>query len=148
MAYIRKDEVIDALREDKEETLMCYEGEEEKEIIKFCYENMEREIDRLPQYYPENCSECVEKPKISRLDMMFLECISKAYEYMAKDMDGEVYIFQKKPLKMIDVWDDEGGIPPVDISGFGVKFPMVKWEDHRPWLIEDLKRLEMVEEYE
>lgn len=25
---------------------------------------------------------------------------------------------------------------------------MVKWEDEEPWLIEDLKKLEVVEEYE
>lgn len=29
-----------------------------------------------------------------------------------------------------------------------VDFPMVKWEDSEPWLIEDLKKLEVVEEYE
>lgn len=28
---------------------------------------------------------------------------------------------------------------------FNVDFPMVKWEDDKPWLIEDLKKLEVVE---
>lgn len=31
---------------------------------------------------------------------------------------------------------------------FNVDFSMVKWEDSEPWLIEDLKKLEVVEEYE
>lgn len=29
-----------------------------------------------------------------------------------------------------------------------VAFPMIKWEDDKPWLIDDLKKLEVVEEYE
>lgn len=31
---------------------------------------------------------------------------------------------------------------------FSVDFPMVKWSDKKPWLIEDLKKLEVVENYE
>ena len=33
-------------------------------------------------------------------------------------------------------------------TDFNVDFPMVKWSDSEPWLIEDLKKLEVVEEYE
>ena len=33
-------------------------------------------------------------------------------------------------------------------NSFIVDFPMVKWEDSEPWLIEDLKKLEVVDEYE
>lgn len=29
-----------------------------------------------------------------------------------------------------------------------VDLPMIKWEDDKPWLIEELKKLEVVEEYE
>lgn len=31
---------------------------------------------------------------------------------------------------------------------FNVDFPIVKWSDKEPWLIEDLKKLEVVEEYD
>ena len=31
---------------------------------------------------------------------------------------------------------------------YNVDFPMVKWEDYEPWLIEDLKKLKVVEQYE
>lgn len=31
---------------------------------------------------------------------------------------------------------------------FAVDFPMVKWSDSEPWLIEDLKKLEVVDSYE
>lgn len=57
MGYLRKDMVIDALKEDMEDTKKCYEYYQEKELIEFCYNCMERVIDRLPQYYPENAVE-------------------------------------------------------------------------------------------
>lgn len=47
---------------------------------------------------------------------------------------------------MIDVWDY--GEEMQNINCFKVDFPMVKWEDEEPWLIEDLKKLEVVEEHE
>lgn len=31
---------------------------------------------------------------------------------------------------------------------FSADFPMVKWEDSKPWLIKDLKKLEVVDSYE
>lgn len=31
---------------------------------------------------------------------------------------------------------------------FNVDFPMIKWSDEEPWMIEDLKKLEVVDEYE
>lgn len=31
---------------------------------------------------------------------------------------------------------------------FNVDFPMIKWSDDSPWLIEDLKQLEVVDSYE
>ena len=91
-------------------------------------------------------SEYVEKPKISKRDRGFLECIKESYRYMARDMDGEVYVYQNRPHKKIDEWGN--GEEVQHISCFKVDFLMVKWEDEEPWLIEDLKKLEVVEEYE
>lgn len=34
------------------------------------------------------------------------------------------------------------------ILNYTVDFPMIKWEDSEPWKIDDLKKLEVVEEYE
>ena len=53
MGYLRKDMVIDALKEDMEDTKKCYKYYQEKKLIEICYKCMERVIDRLPQYYPE-----------------------------------------------------------------------------------------------
>lgn len=57
MGYLRKGMVINALREDMQDTKKCYEGYQERELIEFCYNCMEHVIDRLPQYYPENVVE-------------------------------------------------------------------------------------------
>lgn len=40
-----------------QDTKMCYEGYQEKELIKFCYNCMEYTVGRLPQYFPENVVE-------------------------------------------------------------------------------------------
>lgn len=34
------------------------------------------------------------------------------------------------------------------LQKFNIDFPMVKWSDDSPWLIEDLKKLEAVDSYE
>ena len=38
--------------------------------------------------------------------------------------------------------------PLKSLKKLNIDFPMVKWSDGKPWLIEDLKKLEVVEEYE
>lgn len=57
MGYLIKSHVINALEEDMHDTMMCYEGKREKDIIAFSYESMERTIEDLPQYWPDNVFE-------------------------------------------------------------------------------------------
>ena len=57
MGYLIKSDVVDALKEDMGNVMMCYEGKERKDIIAFCYESMERIIDEIPQYWPDNMRE-------------------------------------------------------------------------------------------
>lgn len=90
-------------------------------------------------------SEYVEKPAISKSDRAFLEYL-KCYKYIARDDDGELYIYMSIPTKRSDRWRADGAYR--SLRGLDIDFPMVKWEDDEPWLIEDLKKLEVVEEYE
>lgn len=60
MGYLRKDMVIDALKEDMEDTKKCYKYYQEKKLIEICYNCMKHVIDRLPQYFPESV---VEEPR-------------------------------------------------------------------------------------
>lgn len=38
MAYLRKDSVLEALQEDMSSSLMCYDDEGSRDIVRFCYE--------------------------------------------------------------------------------------------------------------
>ncbi len=85
-----------------------------------------------------------ESAKISRSDRAFLHFIPD-YKYMARDEDGELYVYKVRPKRRSQTWQYEATL--FGITKANVNFPMVKWEDKEPWLIEDLKKLEVVDEY-
>lgn len=93
-------------------------------------------------------SEYIEKPVISKKDRAFLECIGKGIKYITRDMNGGLFIYVIKPHKLIDCWGSCGVEPNKSLEFFKLDFPMIKWSDSEPWIIEDLKKLEVVEEYE
>lgn len=86
-------------------------------------------------------SEYTEKLVISKRDVSFLDYL-KCYKYIARDDDGELYVYTSIPTKHSVCW----GVDNVcrSLRGLDVDFPMVKWSDKKPWLIEDLKKLEIV----
>lgn len=94
-------------------------------------------------------SEYIEKPVISKRDRAFLEYLKGKYEYIARDKTGKLYVYGAKPVKHDSFWTRScGKYFGFDNCCINIDFPMVKWEDSEPWLIEDLKKLEVVEEYE
>lgn len=94
-------------------------------------------------------SEYIEKPVISKKDRAFLEYLDKEYEYIARDKYTSLCAHIAKPRKSYAIWKTKPGEKYLCFDGLiGVDFPMVKWSDSEPWLIEDLKKLEVVEEYE
>ena len=112
MGYLRKGTVINALREDKQDTKMCYEGCAEKEIVEFCYNCAEHAIDRLPQYFPENVAEesrwipCTERlPKEEEYILLSFE------NYTVWILDGmkktgrtisSIREMKRKPMQVMD----------------------------------------------
>lgn len=99
-------------------------------------------------------SEYIERPKISKKDRAFLDYIDNRFKYIARDEDGTLLTFEAKPLKVVA----QKRINPLlmggwmyalnrNMSDFNISFPMVKWSDAEPWLIEDLKKLEVCNEY-
>ena len=97
-------------------------------------------------------SEYIGKPVISKRDREFLEYIDSGYKHVTRDANGRLDVWCDKPSKGLAMWlscdvdlvnDNSFGI-----FGFTIDFPMVKWEDDKPWLIEDLKKLEVVDSYE
>ena len=94
-------------------------------------------------------SEYVEPVKISKKDRAFLDYIEDIYRYIARDKNGYLFLYVEKPKKYHgssgDRWICRGKYK--DISWATIELPMVKWEDEEPWLIEDLKKLEVCDEY-
>lgn len=89
-------------------------------------------------------SEYIERPKISKKDRAFLDYL-KDYKYMARDGDGELYVYITKPKKGLRNWADARF---KSLAGLDIDFPMVKWSDDEPWKIDDLKKLEVADSYE
>ena len=92
-------------------------------------------------------SEYIEKPVISKKDIVFLEYLDKQYEYIARDKTCQLYVHRVKPYRDGSFWTNVGRRFCLN-DRINVDFPMVKWSDKEPWLIEDLKKLEVVEEYD
>lgn len=112
-------------------TTQSYTMEDIEEIVNIWAEN--------------NHEEYIEKPKISRSDRTFLDYIPDDYKYMARDEDGMLFTYKERPRRRSEVWIYDSEL--FEIYKAKVRFPMVKWEDSEPWLIEDLKKLEVVDEY-
>ena len=94
-------------------------------------------------------SEYIEKTVISKRDRAFLDYLRDRWKYMARDnISNAVYVFTEIPEKSeVGHFVYTGEARRIS-SDFNVVFPMVKLSDSEPCLIEDLKKLEAVEEYE
>lgn len=92
--------------------------------------------------------EYIEKPVISKRDRAFFECIGEGIKYIARDMNGFLFVYVIKPHKLIDCWESGGIESNKSLEFFKLNLPMIKWSDKEPWLIEDLKKLDVVEEYD
>lgn len=90
-------------------------------------------------------SEYIEKPVISKRDRAFLEYIDKKFTYITRNHDGWIHLFAVEPRKDKMTWTS--GYLSSTLSSLNIDLPMVKWENKEPWLIEDLKKLEVVDEY-
>ena len=129
-----------AVRKDTGEVVKC-----DGLICRLCLFRKERE-DCLVVARRWIESEYIEKPVISKRDREFLEYIDKKFDYITRLPDGNLRLFVVEPRKGRTIWTNAYLATALDF--FNIDFPMVKWEDDKPWLIEDLKKLEVVEEYE
>lgn len=92
-------------------------------------------------------SEYIEKQVISKRDRAFLDYLGKELKYIVRSKSDNLMAFQNSAEKREDGWVIGSGALK-SLQKLNIEFPMVKWEDDEPWLIEDLKKLEVVEEYE
>lgn len=95
-------------------------------------------------------SEYVEKPTITSRERNFIDLILAKWEYIARDADEKLYAFDLLPSKKRDSWCIENilicNYCNISEKLFGKMFDFIKWEDEKPWSIEDLKKLEVKDE--
>lgn len=72
------------------------------------------------------------------------------WKYLVRDEDKNLYVFDSLPIKEWDGWCAENmsmcGYCYISKKLFGDMFDFIKWEDEKPWLIEDLEKLEVKED--
>ena len=94
-------------------------------------------------------SEYIEKPVVSKKDRAFLEYLGEAYKYIARDKNKSLFAWKCEPVKTFSEGEWTNMLRAfLGLNEYSIEFPMVKWEDDEPWLIDDLKKLEVVDSYE
>ena len=90
------------------------------------YENQERVV----------TSENIHKPNNQEYASTLMNLLYRGFEYVARDSDGELAVYDVKPVKFDTQWSDDLGdwIEPLDND----YFPEVKWSDEEPTKIADL----------
>lgn len=92
----------------------------------------------------------VKKPIITSREKKFLDLILAKWKYLARSESKSLCIFDSLPIKGEDGWYIEN-ISMCDYCYISQKlfdnmFNFIKWEDEKPWSIEDLKKLEVKDE--
>lgn len=89
--------------------------------------------------------EHIEQPKLTKRERAFCEAFQTGW--VAKDSSDVVCWYANPPIKGDGMWN-ETGVPvktemqiPIDFWFFD----FIKWEDEKPWSIEDLLKLEVME---
>ena len=91
-------------------------------------------------------AEYVKKPTLTSKEKLFLDLIREKYTYIARDEDGLLSVYPRKPEKKSTYWlitDNPNSARDLYTRAFDVDFDFIKWSDDEPWLIEDLKKLEV-----
>ena len=97
------------------------------------------EFDIMKVYKDYTCKELLWERKEKKLvvsedEKAILRNVPKHYEWIARDIDGHLYIYASKPKKGLTIWVDTG-LPMVS---FDHLFRFIKWEDEEPYSIKEL----------
>lgn len=79
-----------------------------------------------------------EKYKSTDCERAILKNLPKEYKYIAKDKNGNLYVYKNKPIKNYEYWSDYTSSEFCFPHLFHHLFQFIKWEDKEPYLIEDL----------
>lgn len=98
-----------------------------------------QEIENKNSKYLELLWERKELPQLSKDEKTILEAVvekTKA-KYIARDYDGELYVYKSKPEKKKEIWiaEDYSSLLLDYVKNL---FKSIKWEDEEPYYIPDL----------
>ena len=85
-----------------------------------------------------------EEPTITSDEKVLLENIGKIFKYIARNRDSTLFVYGDEPEKEVEklnMWIRRPDSYIANLAVYIHLFPMVKWEDEEPWLIEDLLKL-------
>ena len=73
-------------------------------------------------------------------EKIILKNIDKIYNYIARDADGDLCVYNLKPNKSVklDIWITYDSELYIGITTYNHLFQFIKWEDNEPVLIADL----------
>lgn len=74
--------------------------------------------------------------KLTEDEKIILKNINKDYKWIARDVDGQLFVYSDKPIKLTNCWGRYAHESPLYV--YSHLFTGVKWEDEEPYLIEDL----------
>lgn len=79
------------------------------------------------------------KVPLSKLEYELLKYYSeKGYKYIARDRDGELFIYKNRPSKMHIEWNDNNSLDEFKEIQFKDLFSFISWEDEKPYSIENI----------
>lgn len=83
--------------------------------------------------------ENLEKVLVSRGERIVLQMLDKKYKYLARDKDGNLFVYEEKPVKERKIGGWYGVIcAHLNLFAFNHHFQFVQWSDEEPWLIKDI----------
>lgn len=82
--------------------------------------------------------ENLEKVLVSRGERIVLQMLEKQYQWIARDYDDCLYVYEEKPSKSINgkFWLSPYG--SCELSAFEHLFQFIQHENSEPWLIKDI----------
>ena len=96
-----------------------------------------------------DCTDCIlpwlkqehkEKIILLEAERIILENIDKHYNWIARDKNGTLYAYERKPKKEMqyDNWDDKSDGDIYKFYLFNHLFQFITWNDSEPYNIEEL----------
>src|SRR5699024_528173 len=72
-----------------------------------------------------------EEPTITEDEKTILRNLPGKYEWIARDKNGRLCVYQGRPSKVVTAWGCTSGHRFFDL--FNHLFQMIHWEDDEPW---------------